>query len=85
MPRGFTGLVGDFNGIEWTGPNDVTDFLDISAIVESFKNEPTAPIKARSDIAEDGPDAVIDFLDISACVEAFKGESYPFAVPTDCP
>ncbi len=78
-------LTRNFNGSEWTAPDGGTDFLDITAIVDKFRNLPTSPSKVRADLAEDGPDALIDFRDISFCVEAFRGFAYPFAVPDDCP
>jgi len=80
--------VGDFIAGEWTPPNDVIDFLDISSVVDAFRNLPTAPAAYR--VALVGPsgnecssDLGIDFLDISGAVDAFKGSSFSEAL--SCP
>ena len=65
-------------------PQGTVDFIDISAPVAKFKNDPGAPIKARCDLAGDTPDQKVDFVDISWCVSAFKGEPYPFPGPEEC-
>jgi hypothetical protein len=74
-------------------PEGVVDSCDWSAIVDKFKNEPTAPRKARSDltnsdVAELCVDRKVDFVDITTSIEAYKGASYPLcAMPgePDCP
>lgn len=81
---GWGDMVGDFDGGDWTPPNGVVDFNDLSAVVGKFKNAPEATIKARADVAEDSPDTRVDFLDIARIVDAFRGVSYPFAGPTPC-
>lgn len=78
-------LVGDCGVTPCTPPDGVVDFIDISAMVEKFKNLPGAPRKARADVAPDLADRVIDFLDISYCVEAFRALPYPFDGPNECP
>jgi hypothetical protein len=77
-------LVGDCSVTPCTAPNGQTNFDDISALVDKFKNGPGAPIKARSDLSPDLPDRIIDFVDISRLVDAFRGVPYPFAGPTGC-
>jgi hypothetical protein len=62
------------------------DFVDISAVVEKFKNEPSAPGKARCDIVNSNlelpyPDQIVDFADISCVVEAFRGSCCPLPGP----
>jgi hypothetical protein len=59
-------------------PQGVIDFVDISSIVDKFRNLPSAPRKARADIintttTNPNPDQKIDFVDISYCVDAFRG------------
>lgn len=86
-------IVGDCGVRPCTAPQGVVDFVDISACVEKFKNEPGAPRKARtdiinSDIAAPKPDQKVDFVDISCVVEAFRGSEcvLPGPPPTDpCP
>ena len=80
--------VGDFIAGEWTRPNGVIDFNDISSVVDAFRHLPSAPLPYRVELVgpsgnECSPDLTIDFLDISAAVEAFKGKSYTEA--TSCP
>lgn len=78
-------LVDDCGVTPCTSPDGVVDFLDISAVVEKFRNLPGATFKSRADIAPELPDLVIDFIDISHAVEAFRGEPYPFDGPVGCP
>ena len=73
--------------------NGVVDFLDISAVVEKFKNThcatggPGVPRKARADlinstVALPKPDNKIDFVDISYCVDAFRGAAASLPGPS---
>ena len=69
-----------------TAPQGVVDFVDISGLVEKFKNTPSAPRKARSDIINSDvtqplPDHKIDFVDISYCVDAFRSQAEPLPGP----
>lgn len=77
-------LVGDFVDGEWTPPNNVVDFIDISAMVEGFRHLQTAPAYTRCDVYPVYPDGVVDFNDISHVVEAFRSDPYPFEAPTAC-
>lgn len=61
------------------------DFGDISAMVDKFKNAPSAQAMALTDMYPNTPDQVLDFSDISLVVDAFKGRPYPFPGPTACP
>ncbi len=79
-------VVGDCGVTPCTAPQGVVDFVDISALVEKFKNTPSAPRKARSDIihsdvAQPLPDHKIDFVDISYCVDAFRSLASPLPGP----
>jgi hypothetical protein len=76
--------IGPIYNEAWTPPDGRVDFVDISAIVEKFKNEPTAPLKAQVELFGNLPDFVIDFMDISSAVEAFRGFAYPFDGPSEC-
>lgn len=73
-------------------PNEVVDFIDITAVVDKFRNTPCTPggpgvpRKARADLIHSNatiapPDQKIDFVDISYCVEAFRGQPSPFPGP----
>jgi len=81
-------VVGDFDGLDWTPPDDVADFVDISSVVDAFRNDSDAPAVFRADLAgasgsECRPDRGIDFLDITGAVDAFRGISH--AESTLCP
>ncbi len=70
-------VAGDCSVAPCTPPQGVVDFVDISAVVEKFKNEPNALRKARadlinSDITAPIPDRKVDFVDISYCVDSFR-------------
>ena len=62
-------------------PQGTMDFVDISSVVDKFKNLPGAPAKSRADVAPSLPDKIIDFTDIPAIVDAFKGNAYPYPGP----
>jgi hypothetical protein len=78
-------VVGDCEVTPCTPPDGVVDFVDVSAVVAKFSNDPGAPIKARADVAPDVPDGIIDFVDIAFVVDAFRGATYPFDGPELCP
>ncbi|MGD2107956.1 MAG: hypothetical protein PVI86_01065, partial [Phycisphaerae bacterium] len=87
-------VVGDYIAGEWTSPQGIIDFVDISSIVERFKASPIAPGVRRVDLAgPNGNECVpqqnfIDFVDILSCVEAFRGLSYTDTwqqCPIPCP
>ncbi len=73
-------VVGDCGVQPCTAPQGVIDFVDISSVVEKFKNTPGSPRKARadiisSDINQPVPDQKIDFVDVSYCVDAFRNQA----------
>ena len=73
-------VVGDCDAVSCTPPQGVVDFVDITAIVEKFKNEPNAVRKARADLINATtslakPDRKVDFVDIGYCVESFRGDA----------
>jgi hypothetical protein len=70
-------VVGDCGLTPCSAPQGVIDFVDISAVVDKFRNLPTAPRKARADLINSTvslakPDKKVDFVDISYCVDAFR-------------
>jgi hypothetical protein len=81
---GWGDIVGGFVDPAWTPGDGITDFVDISALVDGFRNLPTAPARAWCDIYPAYADGVIDFNDIAACVDGFRGFAYPFDGP-ECP
>lgn len=66
------------------GSVDVTS--DVVAILDKFKNLPTAPTKARVDLSPSAVDFVIDISDVIWALDGFRGAGYPFTIPGDpCP
>jgi len=63
---------------------DGVDFVDITAVVDKFRNLPTAPPKARTDLAPGTPDQKVDMIDVARVLGAFRGEAYPFTVTDPC-
>jgi hypothetical protein len=84
LTSGWGDIVGEYIEPTWTPGDGVTDFVDISALVDGFRNLPTAPPKEWCDIYPAYADGVIDFNDIAACVDGFRGYAYPFDGP-ECP
>ena len=78
-------LVGDCGVTPCTPPNGTVDFVDISAMVDKFKNVAGAIIKVRADVSPDAPDRKVDFVDIADLVAAFGAEPYPYDGPDECP
>ena len=76
--------VGDCSVTPCHGPDGVVDFVDIMAVVDKFRNHPSAPLKARTDLCPGEPDGVIDFVDISWIVGAFRGHPYPYEGAEGC-
>lgn len=66
-------------------PTVQPDITDISALVDKFRNDPSAVPMARADVFPNVPDQVLDFSDISMVVDAFRGLPYPLAGPSACP
>ncbi|MGD2110307.1 MAG: CRTAC1 family protein [Phycisphaerae bacterium] len=70
-------VVGDCGVVPCTAPQGVIDFIDISAVVEKFKNADAAIQKARADVINNTttlspPDRAVDFVDIASVVDAFR-------------
>jgi hypothetical protein len=75
-------------------PDDSTGIVDVTAILDKYKNLPGNVIKARADIegspAGDArlPDHTINITDVTYCLGAFVGATYPpigFPPPSDPP
>ncbi|UCC30486.1 MAG: hypothetical protein JSU86_20095 [Phycisphaerales bacterium] len=68
----------------WSTPNDRVDMIeDVVAIIDKFRNEPSAPSKSRADVVGALPtekllNQIVDFNDITRSGQAFEGFPYPF-------
>ncbi len=58
-------------------PDGITDFVDVSAILDKFKNLTGNVIKARADIEPKVPDQLVNITDVAFCLGAFLGQTYP--------
>ncbi len=67
-------------------PNGDVNFIDISALVDRFKDVFGSPLRTWCDLSPNQPtqgvNLNIDFSDISSVVDSFRGASYPFPGPT---
>lgn len=76
---------GDVAGKDNSAPDGVVDMLDVTAVLDRFRNLAGAVEIHRADLSPAVPDGVVDFSDISQVINAFRGEPYPFASdPPDC-
>ena len=66
------------------GSVDVT--MDVTAVLDKFKNLVGAPITARADVEPAIPDQVINISDVLQVLNAFRSRSFPFPPdPLPCP
>ena len=84
--------VGSFDDVlgEWSGPQGVVNFSDVSAAVLGFQVSPDAPHVTWIDVADETPNYIVNFGDISLIVKGFQGNTYPppaweAPTPADCP
>lgn len=61
-------------------------FIDIAAIVNTFKAIPGAPSRPQSLLQGDVPfvESPVSFREISVCVGAFKGVAFSYVGPGPC-
>lgn len=78
-------LVGQFNGTQWTAPDGIVNFTDISAAVAAFQDVDSAPHTTRMDLHPQTPNFVVNFSDINLIVKAFQSRAYPYSDPGGCP
>ena len=74
----------------WTAPQGIVNFLDISAAVQSFQADLSAPHKTRVDLGGQTPNYVVNFSDIALIVAGFQEQAFPpaawdYSTPKDCP
>ena len=73
-------LWGDVAGSQMNGgPDGKVDMLDVSAVVDRFRQAAGAVDLHRADLSPAIPDRMVDFTDISEAVNAFRGKPYPFS------
>lgn len=81
--------VGPFADGAWMAPDGRVDVTaDVVAILDKFKNAPTAPPKARTDLQPATPELLIGIVDVTRALDACSGAEYPWLpppLPPDCP
>jgi len=84
----YTRRSGDVNAV-YNPPGTTTqpDAIDVTQLVNKFKNVPGAPGKAITQLQPNLPElnGDINALDIVAVVDGVKGLAYSFAGPCPCP
>ncbi|MBU0717861.1 MAG: hypothetical protein KJ749_06390 [Planctomycetes bacterium] len=84
-PNVWGDVAGAIGGDEWSAPNGVVNFDDVTAAIQFFLSATTAPHLTWVDLEPQGPNAILNFSDIMQIVLAFQGGDYPFADPLSCP
>lgn len=74
-------VVGEFDGISWTLPDGRVDIIDAAAIIDAFRNLPTAPELYRADLIANSfdlctPDRKIDIVDVVSSLDGFRSSSF---------
>ena len=76
-------VVGTFTGVEWTAPQGVTNFEDVTAAIKTWQGgQVVAPVGnvAHLSLADVEPcniNTVVNFNDVLAIIQAFQGDEYP--------
>ena len=84
-PKLWGDIVGEFNGIAWTPPNGVQNFVDVQAAIITFLDEQSTVPMIWADIGPETPNRIVNFNEVYWLLLAFLGEPYPFSGPADCP
>lgn len=84
-PKFWADSAGELLGSVWSGPNGVTNFQDVVAVLQTFSVESTAPPKTWSDIHPQTPNRIVNIDDVFNTILAFQGATYPYDAPSDCP
>ena len=77
--------VGEWDGAQWTPPNQVVNMDDVMAAVFYFKQVANKPHRIWVEVDDEAVNMVLNFTDIQRIVQGFKGETYPFRNPAACP
>ncbi len=81
-------IVGTFTGVEWTAPQGVVNFEDVSAAIKTWQGgQVVAPVGniahlSIPDVEPGDINTVVNFADVLILIKAFQGDPYPFG-PAD--
>jgi hypothetical protein len=77
-------VVRDCTTIPCGPPDGSAGIVDVTALLDKFKNLPGALRKARADIEPALPDQLVNISDVTCGLDAFRGFGYPFTVEPPC-
>ncbi|MCH8242513.1 MAG: hypothetical protein IH897_07875 [Planctomycetes bacterium] len=83
-------VVGTFTGVEWTAPQGVTNFEDVTAAIKTWQGGPIVAPDGNvahlsvCDVEPGDINTVVNFNDVHAIIRAFQGEAYPFGPAEPC-
>jgi len=78
-------LVGNCASNPCSPANGFVENIDMTAVLDKFRNVLGAPTKARSDLEPAGLDNLITISDVVRVLEGFVGDDYPYNAPAPCP
>jgi hypothetical protein len=90
-PKFYGDVVGVFNGSEWTAPQGVVNFADVTAVQQRAQSAATAPHVTRADVVTVGIgdpclNRIGNTADVFLILKAFQSNAYPFTTdPALCP
>jgi hypothetical protein len=82
---GYGDIVGDCMASPCSPANGVAEGLDITAILDKFRNAAVAPSKAQSDLDPGNLDGLITIADILRVLDGFRNNLYLYTAPAPCP
>lgn len=78
-------VVGNCQVTPCTPANGFAENVDITAVLDKFKNLPSAPSKARADLDPATLDGRITISDVLRTLDGFVGDPYLYLAPNPCP
>jgi len=70
-------IVGHCEQTICTEPDGSAGIVDVTAVLDKWKNLPGNPMKARCDVEPDQPDWLVNITDVIRVNGAFLGDTYP--------
>ena len=73
-------IVGGFDGVEWSKPNNLVNVSDVTAIIAFITDKPGKPHITRVDLAGGSPtytNFIVNTTDLQLLIKGFLGDTYP--------
>ena len=85
LTKKWADCVGSFDGMEWSPPQGILNFEDVTAAIKTFIDSQAfnATHVSITDVQPQTPNHVVNFNDVFTIVLAFQGAPYPFGCPDD--